>query len=327
MSYIVKTNYADRSNYGSYRDVSKIKYIVWHYTGNDGDSDESNGNYFKRKNLKASAHYFVDDDSVTVSVPDTYVSYSVGGSRYSDYKSTGGASLYKICTNTNSVNVELCDVKKNGKFDVTDRTLENAIILTRELMKKYNIPIDRVVRHFDCTGKKCPSYYVNNNTWISVKARISEWNTDTDTDTNSNSTTSNVTSKDIIALGQQHANNFVQSGLVPDGIRGENTKRAGVKILQHALNCDYNSNLSVDGMWGAKSRNALGNHYVKRGDKQFMVTALEILLMLNGYDSNGVECPGTFGAGLERTVRCYQADNGLIVDGKAGSATFLSLIS
>lgn len=142
-----------------------------------------------------------------------------------------------------------------------------------------------------------------------------------------NNTTSNQTSKDIIALGQQHANNFVQAGLTPDGIRGENTRRAGVKVLQHALNCDYNSNLAVDGMWGTKSKKALGNHYVKRGEKQFMITALEILLMLKGYDSKGVECPGIFGGGLERTVKCYQADHGLTVDGKAGSATFLSLIS
>ena len=300
MSYVVKTNYADKSNYGGYRSVSKIKYIVWHYTANDGASDEANGNYFKRKNLKASSHYFVDDDSVTISVPDTYVAYSVGGSRYSNYKLTGGASLYKVCTNTNSLNIELCDVNKNGTFDVTDKTLENAIKLTRELMKKYNVPIDRIVRHFDVTGKNCPAYYVDNNVWASVKTRIS--GTDTDSGSNGNASSSQ-TSKDIIALGQQHANNFVQAGLTPDGVRGENTRRAGVKVLQHALNCDYNSNLVVDGMWGAKSRNALGNHYVKRGEKQFMVTALEILLMLKGYDSKGVECPGIFGGGLERAVK------------------------
>ena len=324
MSYVVKTNYADKSNYGGYRSVSKIKYIVWHYTANDGASDEANGNYFKRKNLKASSHYFVDDDSVTISVPDTYVAYSVGGSRYSNYKLTGGASLYKVCTNTNSLNIELCDVNKNGTFDVTDKTLENAIKLTRELMKKYNVSIDRIVRHFDVTGKNCPAYYVDNNVWASVKARIS--GTDTDSGSNGNASSSQ-TSKDIIALGQQHANNFVQAGLTPDGVRGENTRRAGVKVLQHALNCDYNSDLTVDGMWGAKSRKTLGNHCVKRGEKQFMVTALEILLMLKGYDSKGVECPGVFGGGLEKAVKRYQADSGLTVDGKAGSATFLSLIS
>ena len=156
MSYILKTNYADKSNYGSYRNTSKIKYIVWHFTANDGDTDESNAKYFKRKNIKASAHYFVDDDSITISVPDTYVAWSVGGSRYSDYKLTGGASLYKICTNTNSISIELCDTNKDGKYNASEKTIENAIELTRKLMKKYNIPIQNVIRHFDVTGKKCP---------------------------------------------------------------------------------------------------------------------------------------------------------------------------
>ena len=173
MAYTMKTNYADKSNYGSYRNVSKIKYIVWHYTANDGDTDESNARYFKTANRKASAHYFVDDDSVTISVPDTYVAWSVGGSRYSNYKTTGGASLYKICTNTNSINIELCDTKKDGKYAVSEKTLENAIELTRQLMDKFDIPITNVVRHFDVTGKICPTYYVDNLAWNKVKTKIS----------------------------------------------------------------------------------------------------------------------------------------------------------
>lgn len=172
MSYTLKTNYANKSNYGSYRSLSTIKYIVWHYTANDGDTDEANAKYFKTANRKASAHYFVDDDSVTISVPDTYVAWSVGGSRYSNYKKTGGASLYKICTNKNSINIELCDTIKNGKHDVSVKTLENAILLTQSLMKKYNIPIKNVIRHFDVTGKNCPAYYVNNAEWNKVKNRI-----------------------------------------------------------------------------------------------------------------------------------------------------------
>ena len=173
MSYKLKKKYANKNNYGAKRSASNIKYIVIHYTANDGDTDESNAKYFKRKNIKASAHYFVDDDSITISVPDTYVAWSVGGSRYSDYKLTGGASLYKICTNTNSISIELCDTNKDGKYNASEKTIENAIELTRKLMKKYNIPIQNVIRHFDVTGKKCPLYLVNNTEWNKVKKRIS----------------------------------------------------------------------------------------------------------------------------------------------------------
>lgn len=176
MAYKLKTDLAHRSNYGAKRSISTIKYIVWHFTGNDGDTDEANGKYFKKmlpQNKKASAHFFVDDDSVTISVPETYTAYAVGGSRYSNYKKTGGASLYKIATNANTINIEMCDTLKNGKYDVSERTLKNAIELTRSLMKKYNIPISRVIRHFDVTGKSCPVYYVDNSKWEQVKNQIS----------------------------------------------------------------------------------------------------------------------------------------------------------
>ena len=172
MAYILKTNYADKSNYGSYRNVSKIKYIVIHYTANDGDTDEANAKYFKKANRKASAHYFVDDDSVTISVPDTYVAWSVGGSRYSNYKKTGGAKYYKIATNTNTLNIEMCDTIKNGKYDISEKTLSNTIELVKTLMKKYNIPLNNIIRHFDVTGKACPAYYVNENEWKKFKDRL-----------------------------------------------------------------------------------------------------------------------------------------------------------
>ena len=46
MSYELKQNLANCANYGSKRDLSKIIYLVIHYTSNDGDSDEANGKYF-----------------------------------------------------------------------------------------------------------------------------------------------------------------------------------------------------------------------------------------------------------------------------------------
>lgn len=39
-------------------------------------------------------------------------------------------------------------------------------------MKKYNIPIENVIRHFDVTGKSCPAYYVDNTAWEALKNRI-----------------------------------------------------------------------------------------------------------------------------------------------------------
>ena len=130
----------------------------------------------------------------------------------------------------------------------------------------------------------------------------------------------------IIRDGQIHANNFTGAGIATDGVRGAATIKAGIMVLQTALNLDYNSGLAVDGIWGTASSNALGNHYVVKGETQYMVTAAEILVMLNGYNPNGVESPGTFGAGLESAINSYKRAKGLTADGRCDRATFLKLI-
>lgn len=143
----------------------------------------------------------------------------------------------------------------------------------------------------------------------------------------SNPTSTASGSNSLVRDGQIHSNNFTNCGITVDGIYGNETKKAGIKVLQQALNLDYKSNLIVDGIFGAKSNKALGNHYVKRGETQFMVTALEILLMLKKYDPNGVECPGTFGTGLEKAVVSYKESHGLSKNKIADSDTFRSLIN
>ena len=73
---------AHSSNYMKGREGT-ILWIVVHYTANDGDTDAGNAAYFAReKNRGASAHYFVDEDSVTQSVLDTDTAWHCGASTY-----------------------------------------------------------------------------------------------------------------------------------------------------------------------------------------------------------------------------------------------------
>lgn len=108
------------------------------------------------------------------------------------------------------------------------------------------------------------------------------------------------TRNELIALGQQHAINFTGVQIAVDGIVGRNTKRMAVRVVQRAMNEDYGHTIAEDGIVGKKTIAKAGKHYVKRGETQFLVTALEILCLLQGKDPNGVECPGTFGGGLAR---------------------------
>lgn len=167
----IKKHLANKSNYGGTRSTGSIQFIVMHYTANDGDTDENNGKYFANNVVKASAHYFVDDDSATQSVLDNCIAYSVGGSRYSNYKQTGGAKFYGQCTNANSISVEICDDVKNGTVYPSAKTISNALELVRMLMVKYNVPAARVIRHFDVNGKPCPAYWCGtaekNAKWVS----------------------------------------------------------------------------------------------------------------------------------------------------------------
>ena len=172
MSYTIKEQLANSGNYGGSRNASQIRYLVYHYTGNDGDRAANNAKYFQNNIVKASAHYFVDDTTVWRSVPDLKVAWSVGGSKYANADKTGGGTMYGVISNTNSISIEMCDTIRNGVYQASEATLSNAAALGRALMEKYGIPIENVYRHFDVTGKHCPSYLVNAQKWAEFKKRL-----------------------------------------------------------------------------------------------------------------------------------------------------------
>lgn len=165
----INTLLAKSSNYTSKRSAS-VKYIVIHYTANKGDTAKNNATYFHNNYVGASAHYFVDENSVWLSVPETARAWHCGGG----LQGSSGHSFYTICTNNNSIGIEMCLWDKQG--NIRKGTIETAIALTKELMAKYNIPVDRVIRHWDVTGKQCPAPMVgnNNNYWNNFKKRIQE---------------------------------------------------------------------------------------------------------------------------------------------------------
>lgn len=139
--------------------------------------------------------------------------------------------------------------------------------------------------------------------------------------------TSASTGKDYIRKAQVHMNNFAGAGLVTDGLWGANCRKGLIKCLQRALNMDYGAKLAEDGIRGIGTNNALGNHYVKRGETQYLVTFVEIALMSLNYYGNGVESPGVFGGGLETAVRNFQKSNGLTNDGICGRNSILKILA
>lgn len=86
----IKQLHANAGNYGPARNARAIKYIVIHYTGNDGDTAENNARYYASTVVKSSAHYFVDANSIYQSVPDLHTAWAVGGRKYPSCPQTGG---------------------------------------------------------------------------------------------------------------------------------------------------------------------------------------------------------------------------------------------
>ncbi len=147
----------------------KNKYIVIHYVGAVSTA-KNNVDYYWDNKLKASANYFVDEKSIWQCVEDFNKAWHCGGGLQGDY----GHSFYKKCTNSNSIGIEMC-VKKNaeGQWYFEEATVQNTLDLVRYLMKKHNIPIDKVIRHYDVTGKICPAPYVDEKVWAEFKKKIS----------------------------------------------------------------------------------------------------------------------------------------------------------
>ena len=150
-----------------------IKYIAIHYTAGassaPGRALGMKSSWEKTK--RASADFGVDDSAMVQFNPDlkNYCCWSVG-----DAKKTagGGAQLYGKATNRNTISIEICSNLKKGYnaskvnhegWYYTEESLENAVKLTKILMKKFNIDIDHVVRHYDISGKICPGIVGWNN--------------------------------------------------------------------------------------------------------------------------------------------------------------------
>jgi len=158
-----QTLLADSSNYTRGRTES-VKYIVIHYTANNGDTARGNCNYFATGGRNASAHYFVDESSVYQSVLDSNTAWSVGAKRY----------IHNDCRNKNSISVEMCSRKDaSGRYYIKSDTVLNTIELVKFLMCMYSVPIENVLRHYDVTGKNCPEPFVRDlSSWVSFKDKL-----------------------------------------------------------------------------------------------------------------------------------------------------------
>ena len=155
-----------KENYGGKR-TGAVDYLVVHYTAAPGDTARNNGLYFAREQVGASAHYFVDEHEVVRSVPEDCIAWHCGGSSY----------RHSQCRNGNSIGIEICTKGSHGAYRLDPLAVERAQDLLRELMANYHITPDRVLRHYDVTGKLCPQPLVEEYAWARFKEGLEVYDT------------------------------------------------------------------------------------------------------------------------------------------------------
>ena len=132
----------------------------------------------------------------------------------------------------------MCDSNKNGVVEITEKTLENTYALARALMKKYNIDINHVYRHYDVNGKLCPNCngLLDDAIWNNFKNNIVNATVgNLGTSTSVPKPAVNPNKDSLISRGQQHSINFTGHAIATDGAFGPKTQANVARCFQHAM--------------------------------------------------------------------------------------------
>ena len=139
-------------------EVDHIDGIVVHYTANAGASAQGNRNYFeqlaKSQTTKASSNFIIGlEGEIIQCIPTWELAY---------------ASNQR---NGDTVSIECCHADDTGYFN--DATYRSLVQLTGWLCQKYGLTSDKVIRHYDVTGKNCPKYFVEHeDAWKAFRSDV-----------------------------------------------------------------------------------------------------------------------------------------------------------
>ena len=139
------------------RNLKKIKYIVYHYTGMRSESKA-----IKRltdDRAKVSCHYFIKrNGQIILMVPELYEAWHAGKSKWKK----------DISLNKNSIGVEITNKGHDfGYQSYSKKQMLSLIKLTKYLIKKYKIKSSNILGHSDIAfdrkkdpGEKFPWKYL-----------------------------------------------------------------------------------------------------------------------------------------------------------------------
>ena len=145
------------------RNIKKIKYIVYHYTGMRSETGAIKR--LTEGNSKVSCHYFIKKNGqIILMVPELYEAWHAGKSNWKK----------DISLNKKSLGIEISNKgHKFGYENFSKNQIISLIKLSKYLIKKYNIKASNILGHSDIAferkidpGKKFPwSYLAKKKNW------------------------------------------------------------------------------------------------------------------------------------------------------------------
>lgn len=235
---------------------------------------------------------------------------------YSGWHSGGSA-------NNTHIGFEICEDGLSDAFYFS-RVYQEAIDLCVYLCKMYNLTEKDIICHSEGYKKGVASNHSDVMHWFpkhgksmdtfraAVKAAL-------EADKQSEPITTTDDRIDTVKEVQLWLNRNYAGGLTLDGLYGSRTKRALTKALQKELG------VTVDGIYGRKTKAAVRKNNLKKGSKGALVSVLQGFLVCHGYKSAYID--GSFGSGTETALKALQKSYKLTADGVAGSNTFSALCS
>lgn len=148
-----------------YLNRNNIEWIVVHGTGCFAPAKNFVDN-IRFERVAGSAHDFVDDTSWYLAINHKHGAWAVGDDN--------GYGVYPNgITNYNSLNIEMVA----SPYTLPSlKTRQNTAEIVAYYMKMYNIPLSRVVRHYEASYKPCPygMHGSNNKEWSDFKEMVKE---------------------------------------------------------------------------------------------------------------------------------------------------------
>ena len=193
------------------RSVSKVKYLIFHYTGMR--SENAAIKKLTSKSSKVSCHYLIKKNGAIIKiVPDLYIAWHAGISSWKKDKSL----------NSNSIGIEISNPGHDYKYkNFSQKQITSIIDLSKNLKKKYKIKKENILGHSDIAplrkkdpGEKFPWKLLN-------KKKICLWHN-----------LSEKNCKKLRGIKLKNSDNFFKL-LFKFGYKSTNDKNEKIKIYKN----------------------------------------------------------------------------------------------